>query len=184
MKHVLIIVGSMRKNSFNRTLAEKAAEMLNGRAEVSFLEYADVPFLNQDAEFPTPVAVARVREQILAADGIWIFTPEYNGSYPGVLKNMLDWMSRPMVQGDPEKITAIQGKKVTISGAGGGAATLGSRTKLRELLTFIRAKVMEGSEVGISVGGEAFRTGMVTLTTEHLAQIWKQSEAFLKFIEE
>ena len=90
MKKVLMIVGSMRKKSFNRQLAAIAAELLRGKAEVSFLEYADIPYMNQDIEFPVPEEIARVREEVSRADGIWIITPEYNYSYPGVLKNLLD----------------------------------------------------------------------------------------------
>ena len=59
---ILFIVGSLRKRSFNRQLAEKAREIIGSRADVSFLEWADVPFFNQDAEFPVPAAVARVRK--------------------------------------------------------------------------------------------------------------------------
>lgn len=69
-KKILFIVGSLRKQSFNRQLAEKAAEIVRGRADVSFLEWTDVPFFNQDAEFPVPMAVARVRKAVQEADGI------------------------------------------------------------------------------------------------------------------
>ena len=111
MKKVLMIVGSMRKKSFNRQLAAIAAELLRGKAEVSFLEYADIPYMNQDIEFPVPEEIARVREEVSRADGIWIITPEYNYSYPGVLKNLLDWLSRPTRMGAPRTETAIAGKK-------------------------------------------------------------------------
>ena len=89
MKKVLMIVGSLRKDSFNLQLAKVAEEILKGQAEVRYLHYADMPFMNQDMEFPTPESVARVRQEVLAADGIWIFSPEYNYQIPGVLKNLL-----------------------------------------------------------------------------------------------
>ena len=95
MKKVLLIVGSLRKESFNLQLAQLAAEMLKDKTQVSILHYADLPFMNPDIEFPTPESVARVRQEVLAADGIWIFSPEYNYQIPGVLKNLLDWLSRP-----------------------------------------------------------------------------------------
>ena len=100
MKKVLMIVGSLRKDSFNLQLAKVAEEILKGQAEVRYLHYADMPFMNQDIEFPTPERVARVRQEVLAADGIWIFSPEYNYQIPGVLKNLLDWLSRPLVPND------------------------------------------------------------------------------------
>ena len=105
-KHIVMIVGSLRKQSFNLQLAQKAAEMMAGKAQVTFLEYADLPFMNQDIEFPTPDPVTRTRNIVLSADGIWIMTPEYNSSYPGVLKNLLDWLSRPLSNGDLKKGTA------------------------------------------------------------------------------
>lgn len=95
MKKVLLIVGSMREKAFNRQAALMAQKMLEKKADVSILSYEDLPQMNQDIEFPAPEAVARVRKEVAEADGLWFFTPEYNHSYPGVLKNLLDWLSRP-----------------------------------------------------------------------------------------
>ena len=182
MKKILMIVGSLREQSFNRQLAEKAAEMMAGRAEVTYLNYADVPFMNQDMEFPVPEPVARVRSEVMAADGIWIFTPEYNSSYPGVLKNLLDWLSRPLEAGNFQKGTAVSGKKVTISGAGGKAATLGAREKLLELLQFIRMSPMETTGTGVAAG-KAFMTNVLELSEETVQTLQHQVEEFLKYIE-
>lgn len=182
-KNILIIVGSLRKQSLNGQLAQRAVELLEKQAQITLLSYADLPFMNQDIEFPPPEQVERVRKQVMAADGIWFFTPEYNSSYPGVLKNLLDWLSRPLVKGDFSKGTAIAGKKAAISGAGGGAAAAGSRGKLRELLTFIKVKVME-TEFGMSVGGEAFKTSVLTLNQEQEALLAGQAEDFLRFLED
>ena len=113
-KKVLFIIGSLRKKSFNRQLAAKCREILMQKgAEISELEYSDIPFMNQDSEMPVPASINRVRAEVAAADGIWIFTPEYNFAVPGVLKNLLDWLSRPLVPGDFTSGTAIAGKKVT-----------------------------------------------------------------------
>ena len=122
-KKILFIGGSLRKNSFNRQLAKKCATLIGERAELSFLEYADMPFMNQDAENPVPAAVFHSRKAMQNADGIWIFTPEYNAAIHGALKNLLDWLSRPLVAGDFSSGTAVMKKKVTISGAGGKNAT-------------------------------------------------------------
>ena len=89
-KKILFIIGSLRKNSFNRQLAAKCREILLQKgAEVSELEYSTIPFMNQDSETPVPASINRVRTEVAAADGIWIFTPEYNFAVPGVLKNLL-----------------------------------------------------------------------------------------------
>lgn len=103
MKKVLIIVGSSRKESLNLQLARMAEEILKDGVQASYLNFVDLPFMNQDIEFPAPESVARVRQAVLAADGIWIFTPEYNYQIPGVLKNLLDWLSRPLVPNDWER---------------------------------------------------------------------------------
>ena len=78
MKTALFIVGSFRAKSFNRQLAREAEALLSPRVKVEWLDFGDVPFMNQDAENPTPTAVAKAREAVLNADGLWFFTPEYN----------------------------------------------------------------------------------------------------------
>ena len=179
-KKILCIVGSLRKKSFNRQLAEKCAELIGGRAEVAFLDYADMPFMNQDAESPVPAAVARVRAEVQAADGVWIFTPEYNGAVPGVLKNLLDWLSRPLVAGDFSSGTAVMGKKVTISGAGGKNATRSVRADLKKLREFMRREVVAGEGTGIALDGAAFGSDVLTLSTESDRELRAQADAFLQ----
>ena len=183
MKKVIMIVGSMREQSFNRQLAVMAAELLRGKADVSFLEYADIPYLNQDDEYPAPEEIVRVREEISGADGIWIMTPEYNYSYPGVLKNLLDWLSRPIRMGAPRTETAIANKKVTISGVGGKNATASVREKLKELLRFMQVDLMEEYETGVALDISAFQTNVLTLSDETKRSLQIQAEAFLTFME-
>ena len=175
MKRILFVVGSLRAKSFNRQLARLAQEMINGRAEVLELDYSDLPMLNQDAEQPEPASVARIRKAVGEADALWIFTPEYNGSYPGHLKNLMDWLSRPVVPMDYATPTCINGKRVAISGAGGNAATAGCRAKLTELLTFIKADVLP-EQTGIAVPGEAWETNVLVLTEEQKAQLRAQAD--------
>mgnify|MGYP004449114025 CR=1 FL=1 len=175
---ILMITGSLRKDSFNRQLSEKAAALLNGRAEVAFLDYADVPFMNQDLENPVPKSVERVRQEVLSADGLWFFSPEYNHSYTGVLKNLLDWLSRPVVPGKYSSGTAIAGKKAAISGASGKSAAGFSRERLRELLVQIKADVIP-EETGVVLGAECWKTNQLILTEDDIAQLQKQAEALL-----
>ena len=98
---ILMVIGSLRRQSLNRQLAEAGAELLKDQAEVSVLDYTRLPFINPDMEFPVPDEVQKIRDRISGADGVWIFFPEYNYSYPGALKNLLDWISRPTAQGAP-----------------------------------------------------------------------------------
>ena len=167
---ILFIIGSLRAKSFNRQLAEEAKKIIGDRAEVLELDYSDMPLINQDIEQPEPVAVARVRKEVADADALWIFTPEYNFSYPGHVKNLLDWLSRPVIPMDYTTPTCINGKRVAISGAGGKAATADCRKKLTELLTFMKAEVLP-EQVGIAVPAEAWGTDVLTLTEEQKAQL-------------
>ena len=120
MKNILFIIGSLRKESFNRQLALEAEKMIGSQAEVTYLDYSDVPLINQDIEFPEPEAVGRLRATVKEADAIWVFTPEYNFSYPGHVKNLFDWLSRPLVAGDYETPTVINGKKIALTGTANG----------------------------------------------------------------
>lgn len=179
MKKVLMIVGSLRKGSFNHQLAKCAEELLAGKAEVSFLDYTEVPFMNQDIEFPTPESVAKARQAAQEADGIWIFTPEYNYHIPGVLKNLLDWLSRPLVPNDRERVSAVKGKRVTISGVAGKSAAAGARKNLSTLLEIMSMELIGGMGTGCSLDGEAFMTGVLKPSEEELAALKKQAEEFL-----
>ena len=226
MKQIIFIIGSLRKKSFNRQLAKIAEEMLNDRFEISYLNFEDIPYMNQDIEalivkvqqslagnigsvsmsdkhfaengeleigcyrsvdfIQQPISIYRsinsIRQQIQHCDGIWIFTPEYNRSYPGLLKNLFDWLSRPMDASNFANPTAVQGKKVTISGAGGKNKTISCREKLVELLEYIKMDVMKEPQVGIELGMEAWVKGEFHLTEEQIAQLKKQAEMFAEFI--
>lgn len=179
-KHILMIVGSMRAASFNRQLAQIAAEMLGQRAEVSFLEYADIPYMNQDIEFPAPAAVAQVREAVLAADGIWIVSPEYNHSIPGVLKNLLDWLSRPLADGGAP---VSAGKAVTFCGAGGVSGTACVQDQLLFLLNFMGMHVVNIPRAVVALTGKEFQTNELELSEISQGFLKKQAEAFLDSLE-
>ena len=187
MKQILFIIGSLRKNSFNRQLAKIAEDLLKDRFEISYLDFKDIPYMNQDWESQQTTdngqqSVFRIRQEILKADGIWIFTPEYNQSYPGLLKNLFDWLSRPMDTSNFANPTAVQGKKVTASGAGGRNKTKSCREKLNELLEYIKMDVMKEPQVGIALGIEAWVKGEFHLTEEQLNELKIQAEKFAEFI--
>ena len=183
MKNVLFVEGTMRKQSFNRQLAQQAEEILKGKCNVKYLDYKDLPYMNQDLEMPVQPAVARVREEVKNADALWIFTPEYNFSYPGVLKNLLDWLSRPMDMSNFQTPSAALGKKVAISGCGGKNMTQNCRAKLTELLDFMKMDLMHEPQTGIALGMEAWTKGEFSLTDEQKTELQKQADAFCAFIE-
>ena len=181
MKKVLFIVGSLRKNSFNRQLAGMAANALR-EIEYSFLDYADVPFMNQDIENPVPEAVRRVRDEVAAADILWIFTPEYNFSYPGLLKNLLDWLSRPADPADRTSPSVLAGKKCTVSGVGGSNATADCRGKLADLLAFVKMDQMRYPECGFALAPASWTTDDLALSSEQRDALSAQVRAFADFI--
>lgn len=181
MKKIVFVVGSLRSASFNRKLADVAASALEGKAEVSFLDYRDIPYMDQDIEFPAPSQIERVRNEVMKADGLWFFTPEYNGFLPGALKNLLDWLSRPLKAGDYAAGTALTGKKAAVTGVGGRMAARGAREQLMKLLPFLKVSVMEQDQ-GFSLPASAFMNGTWEVEEETAAAVERQSEEFLSFL--
>lgn len=177
MKNILFIVGSLREGSFNHQLADKAEQALAGKANVTYLDYKEVPVFNQDLETPVLPSVAKVREAIQAADAIWIFSPIYNFAIPGPVKNLLDWASRALDLSDPTGPSALQDKVVTVSSvANGGHDQLFAA--YQALLPFIRTQVV-GDFTGTRVNDEAWGTGELVLTDEAQASLEKQAEQLI-----
>ena len=178
-KRLLFVVGSLRRDSFNRVLATHAVEMVADRVDIEFLEYSDVPLMNQDIEFPAPKSVVRVREKVTAADGVWFFSPEYNFNMTAPLKNLLDWLSRPVVAGDKTSPKPLTGKPVAIAGAGGRNATGGGRKALFGLLAYLGAKPVDGDGQGFVLPPAAWSEGMYDVPEEDLARLGEQAEKLL-----
>jgi NAD(P)H-dependent FMN reductase len=114
---ILALVGSLRSGSHNRQLAEAAVGLAPEGVEVEIYEgLADIPFYNEDidVEGSAPEAALRFRAAAEKADAFLLFSPEYNGSTPGVLKNAIDWASRPMGSG------VFVGKPVAVVGTAYG----------------------------------------------------------------
>ncbi|MFI6867387.1 NAD(P)H-dependent oxidoreductase [Nocardia sp. NPDC050406] len=111
---LLALVGSLRAASINRRLAEAAAKTAPEGVEISLYEgLADIPFYNEDidVEGKVPAAAQALRDAVAAADGLLLVTPEYNGTLPAVLKNAIDWVSRPYGVG------AVKDKPVAVVSA-------------------------------------------------------------------
>lgn len=139
--HVLGIAGSRRQGSYNRRLLGAAAECAPARLRVSvYAELASIPPFDEDLEQATsggPESVRRLRDQVAAAHGLLISTPEYNWSIPGVLKNAIDWLSRPALG------EVLIGKPVAVMGASSGQwGTRLAQAALRQVLTATEAAVL------------------------------------------
>jgi len=140
--NVLMVIGSLRKESFNRRLAGALAGLAPTHVDFSELRIDDVPLFNQDYEMKPPEAIVRLKHAIEAAHGILFVTPEYNRSIPGVLKNTIDWASRPYGK------SAWKGKPAAIAGASeGNVGTAVAQSQLRSVLTILEMPVMGQPEI-------------------------------------
>jgi chromate reductase, NAD(P)H dehydrogenase (quinone) len=152
---VLGISGSLRRDSLNTALLRTAAERLPAGVEmVMFDRLREIPPFNEDMETePAPEAVWELRDAIRSADAILIATPEYNHSFPGQLKNALDWASRPAGQ------SALTGKPVAVIGASksmfGG---VWAQAELRRVLAAMGGRVIE-AELPIAYAHELLLEG-------------------------
>jgi chromate reductase, NAD(P)H dehydrogenase (quinone) len=150
--NVLGIAGSLRRDSWNRKLLGNAAELLPAGAELELWEgLKEVPPYDEDDDVqPAPAAVAQLRAAIAGADAVLIATPEYNSSIPGVLKNAIDWASRPLAT------NALRNKPVAVAGASTGAfGAVWSQAELRKVLSATGARVVEG-DVAVGHAPERF----------------------------
>jgi len=148
---IAVVVGSTRRDSLNRKLAESLARLGAGKLEFSFVRIDDLPLYNQDLEAELPQSVLRFKTEVEAADGVLVVTPEHNRSLPAALKNAIDWGGRPYGQ------NSWAGKVVAIAGASPGAigAALAQQHLRQVLGGFLGALVMPG-EAYI-----AFRPGLI-----------------------
>ena len=180
-KKVLFIVGSLREGSFNHQMALKAEKALADKAKVSYLDYSAIPLFSQDLEVPTLPAVAAAREAVQAADAIWIFSPVYNHSIPGPVKNLLDWLSRAIDLSDTRGASALQDKIVTVSSvANAGHDQLFAIYK--DLLPFIRTQVV-GDFTAARVNDSAWADGQLVLEDSVAASLKNQAEDLLQAIQ-
>ena len=180
-KKVLFIVGSLRQGSFNHQMALEAEKALAGKAEVSYLDYSALPLFSQDLEVPTHPAVAAAREAVLAADAIWIFSPVYNFSIPGTVKNLLDWLSRALDLSDTRGASALQDKFVTVSSvANAGHDQLFAIYK--DLLPFIRTQVV-GDFTAARVNDSAWADGKLVIEETVLNSLEKQAQDLVAAIQ-
>jgi chromate reductase, NAD(P)H dehydrogenase (quinone) len=149
---VLGISGSLRQDSYNTGLLRAAANVLPPAAELSFYEglKAVPPYDADDDGEHAPAAVRELREALATADAVLIATPEYNASIPGVLKNALDWASRP------HATNVLRGKPAAVVGASTGMfGAIWSQAETRKVLSTIGARVVD-RELPVAEAPERF----------------------------
>jgi chromate reductase len=164
---VLGISGSLRRGSYNHALLREAAERLPAGVEfVEFERLAEIPPYDADLEAEaTPAAVAELRQAMRDADAVLIATPEYNHSIPGVLKNALDWASRPAGK------SALTGTPSAVIGASTGMfGAVWAQAETRKVLGALGGRVLE-SELPVSAAAELYRDGRLDLSPEQSQQL-------------
>ncbi|GEL78511.1 NADPH-dependent FMN reductase [Tenuibacillus multivorans] len=176
--NIVMIVGSLRKESFNKQLANTMEERFKEKINLKIADIGSLPLFNQDEEHDPPQVVKDFKAEIAQADGIVMVTPEYNWSVPGVLKNALDWASRV------DKV--FIGKPVMVLGVTPGVAgTLRAQTHLRQILSApgIQSKVLApgSNEILISFANEKFDEGQL-IDEDTLNFLDRKVEAFIDFV--
>jgi chromate reductase len=164
---VLGITGSLRRDSYNHALLREAAERLPAGAEmVEFERLREIPPYDADLETEeTPAAVAELRQAMREADAVLVATPEYNHSIPGVLKNALDWASRPAGQ------SALNGKPAAVIGASTGMfGAVWAQAETRKVLGALGGRVVE-EELPVAKAADLYHDGHLDLSPEQSHQL-------------
>lgn len=166
---ILAFAGSLRRDSYNRALLRAAAERAPDGMAIDVFDLAQVPLYNGDVEAEgDPEAVARLKQAIAAADGVLMATPEYNHGVPAVMKNAVDWASRP------PRSAPLGGKPVGIIGASPGiTGSARGQSQLRQAFEFTNSYCMPQPELLVFKAHEKFDPeGRLTdaATGEHLSR--------------
>jgi chromate reductase len=147
MAHVAVFVGSIRRDSINLKLAQALAKLAAPRGlDLELVELADLPHYNEDLWAAPPPSVLRLKRSIEEADAVLFVTPEYNRSIPGLLKDAIDWASRPWGK------NSWTGKPGSIAGASGGKiGTAVAQSQIRSSLVVLDVALMGQPEAYVQV---------------------------------
>ena len=139
------IAGSLRAQSYNRKLLAAAGELLPNDVRFILADISNLPLYNEDLESALPEAVVTLKQTVESAGGVIFATPEYNGSIPGVLKNVIDWLTRPRGQ------SSLNGKPAgIIGGTTGMFGAVNAQMHLRHILSLLNMYVIPQPLVLIS----------------------------------
>jgi chromate reductase len=177
-RDVAVLVGSLRKGSYNRKLALALQRLSPERLKLELVEIGHMPFYDEDLEAQAPSAWTAFRERIRAADALLFVTPEYNRSVPAALKNALDVGSRPygksVWNGKPGAI---------VSASPGGIGGFGANHHLRQSMVFLNVPVMQQPEAYVG-GVDKLFDGQGNLTNEGTSKfLGNFMQAFCDWIE-
>lgn len=165
---IAVVVGSLRKDSFNRKLADAIVRLAPPEFSFQQVQISDLPLYNQDDDANQAESVKRLKKEIKSAQGILFVTPEYNRSIPGVLKNAIDNASRPYGQ------NAWVGKPAGVIGVSIGViGTAVSQQHLRNVLAFLDMPTLGQPEIFIQVKEGLFdEAGNIGADSKQFLQNW------------
>ena len=165
---IAVVVGSLRKDSFNHKLAKGLAKLAPADVEFKTVEIGDLPLYNQDDDANQAPSVLRLKSEIVAADGVLFLTPEYNRSIPGVLKNAIDHASRPYGK------SVWAGKPAGVIGISVGAiGTALAQQHLRNILAYLDMPTLGQPEAFIQVKDGLFEPdGSIGAASRKFLQTW------------
>jgi chromate reductase len=179
---ILGTAGSLRQYSYNKGALRAAQQLVPQEAEIEAFDIKGIPPFSEDDEKNPTERVVEFKKKIREADGILIVTPEYNYSIPGVLKNAIDWASRPY--GD----SAWPGKPVAVMGASvGNVGTARAQYHLRQVFVFLNVHDMKQPEVMISNAAQKFDPqGNLTdeVTKQHIQRFLAAFIAYIRNIQQ
>jgi chromate reductase len=174
---VLGIPGSLRRDSYNLALLNAAIELKTVNMEITIFALHEIPLYNEDVErISVPEPVMRLKNALAESDGLLIAAPEYNYSIPGVLKNAIDWASRPPAN------SPLNNMPLGIMGSSGGmSGTAKAQHHLRQVAVFTNMHTMNKPEMQVTKEAEKFKDGRLTdeATRAHLEKFMKAFEQWI-----
>lgn len=177
-KQIAVIVGSLRKESFNRKMAKVLINLAPQNLNFQMLEIGNLPLYNQDLDQHPPSEWVTFRNKIKPCDGLLFVTPEYNRSIPGVLKNAIDIGSRPygqsVWQGKPAAVISVSPSAI------GG---FGSNNHLRQCFVFLDIQPLQMPEAYIGQAGELFDDKGEIKKPDTIQFLQKFMQAFAKWVD-
>jgi len=178
MAKIAVFIGSLQQHSLNKKLAQNLERLAPESLKFEYVDISVLPLFNQDLEAEYPVEAQRAKDTVLAADGVLFVTPEYNRSIPGVLKNAIDWVSRPW------GYNSFDGKPVGIVGATvGPVGTAVAQSDLRHIAGYLNTKLMGQPELYLANAGDKFdEQGDIEAASEKLLQDY--IAAFSQWVEQ
>jgi chromate reductase len=178
MARDVVLVGSLRKASFNRKTANAIRELAAGSLDLEIVEIGDLPLYNEDLDANVPGAWARFRERVGKADAVMFVTPEYNRSVPGLLKNAIDVGSRPygksVFSGKPAAIVSV---------TPGPLGAFGANHHLRQSPVFLDMPALQQPEAYLSNAGKLFDDSGKLTDESTRGFLTKYVQAFAAWIE-